>query len=154
MKSSHGGQRLFAGLAVTLALSVGSASAQDTTPAATPAAPSGLSLELNTASDVDGGCRLAFVAFNGTETAMEAVSYEVVAFDRSQIISQVMLFDFGALPLRKTRIVRFDIANAKCADISRLVINGAVRCEAAGAASPICLDAAAPTSRTSIALSL
>lgn len=150
MKASRWGQRLFCGMVAISAFSASGAMAQD---AAVPA-PSGLALELNTANDVDGGCRLAFVAYNGTPTALDAVSYEVVVFDAGQRISQFVILEFGALPQQKTKIVRFDISNSTCADISRLVINSASRCEAGGAALPLCLDATKPTSRTSIALGL
>lgn len=150
MASSRWRLRVLTCMAAGLAGSLATASAQD---AAIPA-PSGLSLELNTANDAGDGCRLAFVAYNGTETALDAVSYEVVVFDGGQRISQFVILEFGALPQRKTKIVQFDIANSKCADISRIVINSASRCEAGGAALPLCLDAAKPTSRTSIALGL
>ncbi|KQT57506.1 MULTISPECIES: hypothetical protein [unclassified Aureimonas] len=142
-------------MAAFLAGGLAPAAAQDAPSAAQNASPaSALALELNTANDVGDGCRLAFVAYNGTDRALEAVSYEVVVFDGGQRISQFVLLDFGALPQRKTKIVQFDIANSKCADISRIVINSASRCEAGGATLPLCLDAAKPTSRTSIALDL
>lgn len=152
MKSSRSRQRPLAAMAAILAFSIGGAFAQEA-PATAPS-PAGLSLDLNTANDVDGGCRLAFVAYNGTPTALDTVSYEVVVFDGSQRISQFVILEFGALPPQKTKVVRFDIANSKCADISRLVINSASRCEAGGAAVPLCLDAVKPTSRTSIVLGL
>lgn len=150
MSSWRSGLRLFAGMAAILATLASSASAQEA-----PAAASGdLTLELNTANDVEGGCRLAFVAFNGTQTALDALSYEVVIFDGSQRIAQFLNFEFGALPQRKTKIAQFEIASLKCADISRLVINSASRCEAGGANVSICLDAVKPTSRTPIGLAL
>ncbi|KQT53711.1 hypothetical protein ASG43_17920 [Aureimonas sp. Leaf454] len=126
------------------------ANAQD---AARPAS-SSLTLELNTAKDVATGCRLALVAFNGTPTSLDEMSYEVVVFDGQQRVSQFVLFEFGALPPKKTKIVQFDIANAKCAEISRLVLNNASRCQSAGGSVPICLDRAVPTSRTAIAFGL
>src|SRR6056297_3214928 len=38
-------------------------------------------LELNNTEAVDGGCRLTFVARNGTGTALEQTSYDVAVFD-------------------------------------------------------------------------
>jgi hypothetical protein len=119
-----------------------------------PASGTSLTLELNTANDVETGCRLALVAYNGTATALDEVSYEVVVFDGNQRVSQFVLFEFGALARRKTKVVQFDIANAKCVDISRLVLNNASRCQAAGGTVPICLDEVVPTTRTSIAFGL
>jgi hypothetical protein len=115
---------------------------------------SSLTLELNTATDVETGCRLALVAFNGTGTALDEVSYEIVVFDSQRRVSQFVLFEFGALARQKTKVVQFDIANAKCAEISRLVLNNAARCQAAGGAVSVCLDDAVPTTRTSIAFGL
>lgn len=152
MSSWRSGRRLLAGTMAILSILSSSVFAQETAPPTT--TPADLTLELNTANDVEGGCRVAFVAYNGTQTTLDALGYEVVVFDAGQRIAQILTFEFGALPQRKTKIGQFDIANLKCADISRLIINSASRCEAGGAALALCLDAVKPTSRTPIALSL
>jgi hypothetical protein len=108
------------------------------------------SLELNNAEAVDGGCRLTYVAHNGTGTALDTTSYEVVVFDGQNRVAQFLILDFGKLPQNKTKVVQFDLAGRPCTGISRLLVNEIADCVAGGQTVPICLDALKTTSRTSI----
>ena len=107
-------------------------------------------LELNSASDSGSGCRVSFVAFNGTGQALEKTSYEVVVFDSQGLVADFLILDFGRLPVNKTRVVLFDLNKHACGTISRLLINGAVECETATGPSELCLDSLTTTARTQI----
>ncbi len=59
-------------------------------------------LELNKTEDTAGGCRTTFVARNGTGTDLEKASFEVVVFDKTDVVSQYLVLDFGKLIAGKT----------------------------------------------------
>ena len=105
-------------------------------------------LELNSAADVDQACRLTFVATNGTGVALTDTSYEVAAFDGKSVVSSILVLEFGALPLNKTRVVQFDLPATKCTDLSRLLVNGQDVCRAADGDKDVCMKSL--TARSSI----
>lgn len=109
-----------------------------------------LSIELNNASDTNGGCRLTYVAMNGTGTVLDKTSYEIVVFDADQKVSQLLILEFGKLPAGKTKVVSFDLANHGCDKISRILINNASECVAGDQPVPICLDELQTSTRTKI----
>lgn len=109
-----------------------------------------LSIELNNASDVNGGCRLTYIATNGTGTALEKTSYEIVVFDADQKVSQFLILEFGRLPAGKTKVVQFDFANHACSTITRILVNDVSECVAGGETVPICLDDLQTSTRTKI----
>lgn len=104
-------------------------------------------LELNTAQDIQGGCRLTYVATNATPVGLEKVSYEVAVFNLEGIVTRLLVLEFGWLPSGKTRVVQFDLPEQGCADISRISVNGAVECVAAGGEQTVCRDNAVLSTR-------
>jgi hypothetical protein len=110
-----------------------------------------LSIELNNASDTNGGCRLTYVAVNGTGVALDKTSYEIVVFDADQKVSQLLILEFGKLPVGKTKVVSFDLGGHGCNTISRILINSASECVSGGQAVPVCLDELQTNTRTKIA---
>jgi hypothetical protein len=113
-----------------------------------------ISIELNDATDVSGACRLVFVAVNGTGIILEKTSFDVVTFDVSGKVGQSLTFQFGRLPVGKTRVVQFDLPGQTCAAISRLLVNDVSECAVDGKASDLCLDALKTTTRTKIEFGL
>lgn len=99
-----------------------------------------IELELNTAADVEGGCRLTYVATNATAVALEKTSYEVAVYDTDGIVKQLLVLDFGFLPSGKTRVVQFDLPQQGCSAISRISVNDPVECAGAGGPSTVCRD--------------
>lgn len=96
-------------------------------------------LELNNANELeDGACRLVYVAENGTDTDVEKATYEVAVFDSQNIVSKMLLLEFGALQASKTRVLQFDIPNQTCGEISRILVNNQVDCATAAGESSIC----------------
>ena len=105
-------------------------------------------LELNTATDAGAGCRLTYVATNNTGVALEQTSYEVVIFDGAGAVSKILVLEFGQLPLSKTRVVQFDLADQACTDISRILVNNPVDCNSAAGAHDVCLKGLIASSRS------
>lgn len=108
------------------------------------------SLQLNSAKDNENGCRLTYVAKNNTGVVLEKTSYEVVVFDKDGGVAQFLILEFGNLPIKKTKVVQFELNDQKCGNISRLLINDVSDCIAGGKTVPICLDALETKSRTKI----
>ena len=135
-------------LTTVLCLCASYTMAQDAAPA--------LSLELNSVGDTpDGGCRLTYVANNGMATALEKTSFQMAVFDGTGSVTRLIVLDFGALAVGKTKVVQFDIPSQTCAQISRIVVNDVAQCTSAGGvAVPDCLTTLATASRTAIQFGL
>lgn len=107
-------------------------------------------LELNNLEDIDGACRLTFVANNTTGVALEQTSYEVVVFDETGAVSQRLILEFGQLPVDKTKVVQF-LLDRGCDRISRLLLNDVEECIAVDSGPvPYCLDGLVPSSRVDV----
>lgn len=115
-----------------------------------------MALELNNATDVDGACRLTYVATNGTGVTLEGLSYEIVLYDPEGIVPDdgFLLFEFGAIPEGKTKVVQFMLENRDCASISRVLVNDVAECRSATGEHDFCLDGLSVTSRNAIGFSL
>lgn len=118
-------------LVLATALSVGTAVLAET---------GNIELELNTAADTNGGCRLTYVATNSSSTALEKISYEVAVYDVDGIVQRLLVLEFGWLPSGKTRVVQFDLPDQACASISRILVNGPVECASKDGEQTICRD--------------
>jgi hypothetical protein len=136
---AYGRSRTVCGV-LLLAAACGSAAAE----------PGAFSIELNDAQDVNGTCRLVYVALNSTGKRVEKASYDVFTFDETGKVAQSLVFQFGSFPADKTKVVQFDLAGRECAKISRLLINDMTECAVDGQSSTLCMDALKTTSRTSI----
>ena len=99
-----------------------------------------IELELNTAADVDGGCRLTYVATNSSPVSLEKISYEVAVYDLDGFVKPLLVLEFGWLPSGKTRVVQFDLPEMACGSISRILVNGPVECSSKEGEQTICRD--------------
>lgn len=114
----------------------------------------GFGLELNNAREAENGCRMTYVARNGTGTDLSAISFEVAVFDANDIVSRLLILEFGALTDGKTKVVQFDLADLPCTEISRLLINSVAECAAAEGEAPDCMAVLNPSSRTDVGFGL
>lgn len=105
----------------------------------------GLSIELSAADDVGSACRLSFLIQNGTEGDIAQAVYEMVLFGREGQVALMTLLDFKALPSGRPRVRQFQFEGMTCADVTRVLINGAQTCEAADAG--VCIDRLELTTR-------
>jgi hypothetical protein len=129
---------LSCGLAAIPALSV-AAAAQE--------AGDAIAIELNSASDQEGTCRLTYVVTNGTATDLTQASWEVAVHDAGGTVTQLWVLDFGSLPQGRTRVVQFDLADQGCDTLSRISVNDAVDCQSAEGAVEICGEKQSLSSR-------
>jgi len=99
-----------------------------------------LSIDLNALEQVDQACRLVFVATNATGTSIDEMALETVLFNTAGTVDRFALFDFKALPDRKTRVRQFDLPDTQCRDIGRVLINGAASCKGQSLKGTECMD--------------
>jgi len=107
-----------------------SAQAQEAGPA--------LRIELNALQPSQSGCRLTFVATNLLPQDITKAAFEVVLFNKAGMVERLSVFDFQELPASRTRVRQFALAGADCANISRILVNGATACEGTGVDAKAC----------------
>lgn len=98
----------------------------------------GVSIELSAAEDVGTACRMSFLITNGHAVDIEQAIYEIVLFGASGGVAQMTLLDFRDLPAGRPRVRQFQFEGLACADIPRVLINGADTCT--GAPEGGCID--------------
>ncbi len=109
-----------------------------------------INLELNALQDSDKGCRIAFVVENGLKRDIGKAAYEIALFDKEGMVERLMVLDFQDLPAAKTKVRRFDLADAKCDAIGRVLVNDASACEGDGIEAGDCVARLNPTTRSSV----
>lgn len=134
--------QLFALLALPLSLGAGSTVAQDANPAP------GVAIELSATRDEGEGCRISFLVHNHHPSDIAGAVYETVLFGTNGQVVQMALLDFQDLPSSRPRVRQFQFAGMACAEISRVLINGAERCEADGLDARACIQGLNLTTRT------
>lgn len=133
-------------LSCSLALAV-PAHAQDHAPAPR------LSIELNAMQQVDGACRIVFLADNRLGADLSALSYETVLINTDGVVDRLTLFDFQGLPAGRQRVRQFDLDGVQCASIGQILINGAASCAGDGLTGAECIDELSVSSRTATEIS-
>lgn len=114
--------------------------------------PSGLHVELNSLENVEGACRLTFVAQNDTGAAIDNVGFETVIFDASGGVVTLALYNFRELPAGLMRVRQFLVRDVTCEQVGRTLINGVNSCVVGGSDSKICTEALTLSSRTDVEL--
>lgn len=123
-------------LTAILALSLpagGAALAQE------PVSAPSLRLEFNGLEPSTAGCRLTFVVENGLGAALDRAAFEIVLFNRDGLVDRLTVLDFKDLPDGKTKVRQFDLPNADCAGIGRVLVNDAVACQGEGVEPFACI---------------
>jgi hypothetical protein len=107
-----------------------------------------ITVEFNDLQQSEAGCRAVFVLNNGLDKPLDKVTLRVVAFDAENHAKLFLSLDVGALPIGKTRVLRFDLGpDLACKDVSRIVLDDVTSCEGAEMAPPACLAVIALSSR-------
>lgn len=109
-----------------------------------------LSLELNTATDIDNACRLSFLVRNETQNDIGSFVVETVIFTPDFQVERMTLFDFQAVPQGRPRVRQFDLSGTPCAGIGSLLINGVETCTGESVSAEACQSALSLSSRSDI----
>lgn len=112
----------------------------------------GVSIELNKLEAAETACQAYVVVENAEETAFEAFSIDLVAFDGAGVISKRLAVDLAPLRAGKTSVKVFGLAGVDCADVGRLLINGVLDCRDAQGRRADCHDLVRATSKAAAPL--
>lgn len=112
--------------------------------------PPSLSLSLNNIEQADQNCRLVFVIDNKLGSDIEKFALEVVLFSTDDKVDRFALFDFQSLPLDKMRVRQFELPEAQCDGLSKVLINGTASCEGNALGGSECSDYLTLDSQTRI----
>jgi hypothetical protein len=111
-----------------------------------------ISVEFNDLQPAESGCRAVFVLNNGLGQPLDALALRVVAFDKEQRATLFLTLDVGALPIGKTRVMRFDLGSQlACNGIGRLVLDDVTDCKGGEFDRAKCLAAISLSSRAGAA---
>jgi hypothetical protein len=113
---------------------------------ATPA----LNLELNAAEPSEKGCRLTFVVSNKLGGDLVRAAFELALFNKDGVVDRLTVLDFRDMPDGKTKVSRFDLAGADCANISRVLVNQVTECQGNGIEANSCMLNLRTGTKTSI----
>lgn len=109
-----------------------------------------ISVELNALQTADDACMLTFLITSGLSQQVERVVYETVLFDKAGQVNRLTLFDFGTLPPARPRVRQFAVPQLPCAQLGRVLFNGANTCEGEGVAPDVCSSGLLTSSRTEV----
>jgi hypothetical protein len=120
-------------------------------PASAQAAPDRvLGLELNAAEPSEKGCRLTFVVTNKLGGHLARAAFELALFNKQGVVDRLTVLDFRDMPEGKTKVSRFDLSGADCADIGRVLINQVAECQGEGIEAGSCMLNLKTETKTSI----
>lgn len=109
-----------------------------------------IKLELNALQKSEKGCRIAFVVENAMGRDIARAAYEIALFNKEGLVDRLLVLDFQELPNEKTKVRRFDLADADCDAIGRVLINDASACEGDGIEPGDCIARLEATSRSTV----
>jgi hypothetical protein len=110
--------------------------------------PATLNVELNSLDISKEGCKASFVMRNGLESAIDALSLEIVLFGRDGRIARILKLKAGELPLGKTIVKQFRLKS--CEGVSRILINQVSKCSGGNLTPKHCSQKLKTTNRTKV----
>lgn len=113
-------------------------------PALAAAAEQNIMIELNSAENADGRCRLTFLIENKKDTAIDSIKFDLAVFNRDGIIHRRLASEFGPVRAMKTNVRTFPV-DGDCAQIGSVLVNDITACVPGNAGA--CLDALELSSR-------
>lgn len=87
-----------------------------------------LKVALNSLQPSERGCRFTFVANNELGGELSSVAFELVLFDKANVVDRITVTKFKDLPKGKTKVRQFEFSEVNCSDIGRVLINDATEC--------------------------
>ena len=109
-----------------------------------------LNLQLNAAESSEKGCRLTFVVTNKLGGDLARAAFELALFNSQGVVDRLTVLDFRDMPEGKTKVSRFDLSGADCANIGRVLINQVTECQGNGIEASSCMLNLKTETKTSI----
>lgn len=109
-----------------------------------------LTVELNTVTPLNAGCRLTFMATNAMPADIGKLVLETVLLTTEGTVDRLTLFDMQDLPANRPRVRQFDVPNLTCNALGKVLINGVGTCDGDGLDPTTCAGRLELTSRTDV----
>ena len=109
-----------------------------------------LRVELNATQPTDNGCRFTFVVTNALQGELANAAFELVLFDKADMVSRLTIVDFKDLPQGKTKVRQFDFSGVDCNKLGRVLVNDATQCVGDGIETGACIRGLETETRTEI----
>jgi len=132
------------GLAVGLGLA-GQASAQQAA-----GGPGRIAIELNKLEQVDQACRAYLLFENETDKQFVEFRLDLILFGADGVIMRRIAVDSSPLRAGKSVVKLFDLAELRCEDMARVLLNDVAPCADEEGSRQDCVDLVAPNSRTEV----
>ncbi|MGD9509332.1 MAG: Tat pathway signal sequence domain protein [Geminicoccaceae bacterium] len=111
-----------------------------------------ITVELNKLEPADQACRLFLLLQNQSDETYDALTLELVSFDKDGLIGQRLAVDLAPVRARKTSVRLFDLPDTSCDGLGRVLLNDVSACSIGGAAVDGCLDRLQVSSRGPVPL--
>ncbi|MEM7196600.1 MAG: Tat pathway signal sequence domain protein [Pseudomonadota bacterium] len=111
-----------------------------------------IALEVNKVEQRESGCLFYLVVANNQPTDFQVLKLDLVLFDLDDIIIRRIVANLAPLPENKTSVKLFEIPNAQCSQVGKILINEALECSSTNGEEANCLSAISPSSKTGIEL--
>ncbi|KXX65564.1 hypothetical protein [Marichromatium gracile] len=112
----------------------------------------GLEVELNKLEQRADACVTYLVFGNRTAVDLTSLQLELVLFDDQGLIQQRLALEAAPLAAGKTSVKLFEVADTRCEQIGRILVNGIGACSSAEGTLTDCLQRIEPSSRLSTKL--
>ncbi|WP_462329210.1 Tat pathway signal sequence domain protein [Thiohalocapsa halophila] len=109
--------------------------------------PDAIEIELNKLEPAADACRPYLVFHNRGETALDALTLELVLFDADGFILRHFTLDAAPLAAGKTSVKLFEIPGVACSAIGRILLNQVTACAGSDGALDHCLQRIRAASR-------
>lgn len=134
-------------IAAVLAGALGAALVGMTAPAK---AQTPVTVELNKVEQLDAACRAYLLFENGLDSGFEEFRLDLVLFDAEGVIARRIAVEAAPLRANRSVVKLFDLADLRCEEIDRVLLNDIAPCSDANGQRDDCVDIVALRSRTDI----
>lgn len=116
------------------------------------AAEARIALELNKLEPAGPACRAYLALKSDLNVTLESLTLDLVLFDAEGVVFRRVAVETGPLRAGKSAVRAFDIADAQCDALSRMLLNGVLTCAGAEGPHAGCLELIDVSSRTAAPL--
>jgi hypothetical protein len=104
-------------------------------------------VELNKTETKGDACRVYMIVGNESGRALETLKLDLVLFDTDGVVAKRLAVETAPLPIGKTGLKIFDIADMACPTLGRMLLNDVLACADANGPVANCLSYITPTAK-------
>ena len=110
-----------------------------------------MTIELNRLEQHGSSCRIYLVIENRHDAAFSEFRLDLVLFDSGGVIDRRLTLNAGPLRANKTTVKEYEVVNARCAALGRVLLNDIPACLTRTPAPADCIDLVSLASRATVA---